>query len=64
MGWSYLPLADFAKRKQNTNAMILFSSYFFAKENDYLAELLHNFIWKKGKTDQSNQCLISANLKS
>ena len=32
VGWSYLPLADFAKRKQNTNAMVLFSSYFLQRK--------------------------------
>ena len=32
VGGSYLPLADFAKRKQNTNAMILFSSYFLQRK--------------------------------
>ena len=32
VGWSYLPLADFAKLKQNTNAMVLFSSYFLQRK--------------------------------
>ena len=32
VGWSYLPLADFAKLKQNTNAMALFSSNFLQRK--------------------------------
>ena len=56
VGWSYLPLADFAKRKQNTNAMVLFSSYFLQRKM-----IIWLNYWKislgKGKTDKGNQCL-------
>ena len=56
VGGSYLPLADFAKRKQNTNAMVFFSSYFLQRKM-----IIWLNYWKislgKGKTDKGNQCL-------